>query len=234
MLAAIRREAAANGGEPLGIRRFEDQTGIARNAWRGRFWARWSDALHEAGLTPNNWNPATPKDELLAEIAALVRQLGHWPTRDEIDLARREGTRIVAASNIYRRLGTRAEQVAQVYEWATTRSDWADVATTLQPLIAFAHTPKSATLRPVVVGYVYLLKHGRHHKIGRSNSTGRRVYEIRLQMPERVDIVHEISTDDPEGIEAYWHRRFAAKRANGEWFNLSPDDVAAFKRRSYM
>lgn len=34
-------------------------------------------------------------------------------------------------------------------------------------------------------------------------------------MPEQAQTIHEIETDDPEGIEHYWHRRFDAKRARG-------------------
>jgi Meiotically up-regulated gene 113 len=58
----------------------------------------------------------------------------------------------------------------------------------------------------------------------------RRLSELGVTASVKHELAHEIKTDDPSGVEAYWHRRFQAQRMRGEWFKLSAADVRAFKR----
>ena len=55
--------------------------------------------------------------------------------------------------------------------------------------------------------------------MSKTNDTVRRGKELRIQLPEKCILIHSIKTDDPSGIETYWHGRFEEKRLNGEWFN---------------
>jgi hypothetical protein len=114
-------------------------------------------------------------------------------------------------------------------EWARANAGYEDVVAMIPNAVATSDAePKRAE------GFVYLIRSGPHYKIGRSDQLERRVKEIRIALPEAATLVHSIRTDDPTGIEAYWHKRFAERRANGEWFKLSNADIAAFKRRKYQ
>jgi hypothetical protein len=89
-----------------------------------------------------------------------------------------------------------------------------------------------------VTGYVYLalMKVGREKrfKIGKANLVEQRARQVGVNLPEDLELIHAISTDDAYGIEAYWHKRFADNRRGGEWFELTGDDVRVFKRRRFM
>ncbi|MBF0457543.1 MAG: GIY-YIG nuclease family protein [Nitrospirae bacterium] len=85
-------------------------------------------------------------------------------------------------------------------------------------------------------GFVYMVKeqYSKKYKIGKTFDVPRRHREINLELPGDLKKIHSIQTDDPAGIEAYWHKRFEKKRTKGEWFALSHDDIKAFKRRKFM
>src|ERR1700722_4740061 len=85
ILSEIQRLAKEN-GEPPGQKRFHRETGINDHEWRGRHWARWTDALAEAGFAPNEWVLRYGDDAVLASLAGLIRDLGRFPTYSETGL----------------------------------------------------------------------------------------------------------------------------------------------------
>jgi len=95
-------------------------------------------------------------------------------------------------------------------------------------------TNKGAKSKEPVAGIVYLLKAGPHFKIGKAINFEKRLGQIKLLLPDPVEVVHTIRAANPSAVESHWHRRFAAMRRNGEWFVLSDADVAEFKSVSQM
>ena len=234
ILSEIRRTAEANAGVPLGRDRFEKETGIGARDWEGRYWARWSDAVAEAGFNPNKMNTAYSDGVVFERYVAFIRKLGRMPVNNEMKIAARNGT-LPNPKTITAHFGRAAQVRARLRDYCIAHSGHDDILAILDEDKLRLHTGEAVTASPSpAIGSVYLVKSGRHYKIGRSNAAGRRRYEIDLQLPERTTMFHEIQTDDPEGIERYWHGRFANRRKNGEWFLLSADDVAAFRRRRFM
>ena len=233
IIAEIKRTAATNGGKPHGARRFATETGIKYSDWFGVHWARWGDALREAGLVANEFNSGYDAAELLGKYADLALELGRLPSGGDVRLKAR-GDSEFPSHNTFTRLGTKAEFVKQLGDYCRERGGYEAVLTLCdQYAVGSKSSADDADPEPVF-GVVYLLKSGRFYKVGRSNAAGRREYELAIQLPEKAKIVHAIRTDDPCGIEAYWHKRFDAKRQNGEWFALDAADVTAFKRRKFM
>lgn len=230
IVSEIKRLAKANGGIAVGWRRLETESGIKAHHW-GKYWARYGDAVKEAGLSPNAMTEAFTYEELLRYLVALAAEVGHIPTGAELVVRRTHDVEF-PSEKVFRRLGSKAEVVAKLAAYCESNG--------LQDVLEMCRMPVANTDAQRVVGgqtpdgHVYLIKSGKFYKIGFSVHAGARERQLAIQLPEAPATVHVIVTDDPPGIEAYWHRRFADKRKNGEWFALTPQDVAVFKRRKFM
>ncbi|HYM37448.1 MAG TPA: GIY-YIG nuclease family protein [Nitrospiraceae bacterium] len=236
ILQEIKRTAKTNGGKPFGQQRFESETGIKRYDWLGVHWARWGDAVREAGFAPNQFNSAYDKAELLDKYAKLAQELGRLPTAVDLRLKARRDSGF-PSHNTFTRIGSKSKLIEQLIDYCRNRKGYEDVVSLCE---AYTSTHRNLDVsdesdsQEVEIGFVYLTKSGRFYKIGKTNAAGRRERELALQLPEKATTVHVIRTDDPTGIEAYWHKRFGSKWKNGELFDLNAVDVAMFKRRKFM
>lgn len=104
ILNEIKRVTAENGGKPPGRLAFEAETGVKEHEWRGRHWARWSDAIREAGFEPNLKNAAYGETHLIEQLIELIREIGHFSTSSELKL-KATNNRDFPSETAFRRLG---------------------------------------------------------------------------------------------------------------------------------
>jgi len=234
ILDEIKRIAAANDGKPPGEKLFHSETGLREHEWRGKYWAKWTDAVREAGYEPNKWVEATQENLLLEKYILLIRELGRLPSNAEMKLRRHQDPSFPSMSP-FKRLG-KATLQAKAKDYCSTHIDYDDVLSLLDNVSLSKKVALQSLSRESEKddGFVYLMKSGRFYKIGRSVAVGQRERQLKIQLPNKAETVHSIRTDDPVGIETYWHKRFASKRKNGEWFELDRAEIGAFRRRKFM
>jgi hypothetical protein len=167
----------------------------------------------------------------------LIQELGEIPVEAQLRMKARSDCTFPSHS-VFSRLGPKPDRVAKVLELCRHGEGSANALRICESYQARSRYAGAESANeestPDPEGFVYLVKSGRYYKFGRSNAIGRRERELAIQLPDPTSTVHAIRTDDPVGIEAYWHKRFADKRKNGEWFALSNSEVAAFRRRRFM
>ncbi len=230
ILDEIRRTAKENGGQPLGVDRLKKETIIRDSDWK-KYWIRLSDAHKELGLVPQLFGVRKHSDvEMMMAIANFVKDKGAFPTASEWDF----GRDTVKWRVYQRRFGSKAEVARKLIDFCQALEGFEKVIELSKPIAIENEEEVQSSMNSRLLGHVYLLKSGKFYKIGKTNEVGRRNREINIELPEESKVIHSISTDDPAGIESYWHRRFAEKRKKGEWFELSLEDVRTFRKRSFM
>lgn len=235
IIEQIRLLAANNGGQTPGKKAFAKATGIKDADWLGKYWARWSDAVSEAGLSPNVMRSAYDKKFVADKFVSLIKELGRFPTNTEIRMKAHSDKSFPSHNVFTHHLGKQTDRAKFIKSYCEEKGGMDDVVEICLPHIK----PEPLVSDDIelgfhLTGYVYLLKSGKYYKIGSTNNPDRRQYEIGLQLPEKIHHIHSIETDDPSGIEAYWHNRFREKRMEGEWFDLQASDIKIFRRRKFM
>lgn len=228
ILEEIKRIARSNGGSAPGIAVFERETGIRNSDWFPHIWLRWSDALVEAGYAANSFQGAYNKDFLMEKFTALVKELGHVPVKGELLIKSKEDKTFPNEKVFYKE--GKDELLREVVSYCQRHPGNEEVLALCMEKLPHSDTRDAKKKAKVETGFVYLMRSGRHYKIGRTISVGSRERQLAIKIPISPTTVHSIETDDPNGVEAYWHKRFADKRGEGEWFDLSSEDIAAFKR----
>jgi hypothetical protein len=103
VLQEIKRTAKANHGTPLGIKRFARETGILESECIGVYWARWSDAVREAGLSPNQIPARISRATLIKLFVEVTKEMGRLPASSDLQLRRRTDNEFPSVSAYYRR-----------------------------------------------------------------------------------------------------------------------------------
>jgi hypothetical protein len=173
------------------------------------------------------------ENDVIEAFARLIERLGKWPTKSELEFEHNNND-LFPSEGVFRRLKKKKSLAVTILEYCNTHEALPIAASIARERVK-SEKPDSPHCRSPINGYVYMMKSGRRYKIGKTNSPSRRHREVRLDLPDPTHLVHTIETDDPTGIEAYWHKRFDSKRVRDtEFFELDASDVGAFKRRKYQ
>lgn len=194
IIAEIKRTAQHNDGVPLGIDRFREETGIEKKDWYGIYWAKWSDAQIEAELVPNQFStPAFEEEWIMEQVIDLIRELGHFPTRPEFKLKRRKDSNFPTDTTLRNRFGKKSEMAAKVSAYCDTKLNHSDVKEICSFIMDSGNNHQSvddlnSDVSSIKLGFVYLLRHDKVYKIGKSIDVTRRYKEIKLQMPYQIRV----------------------------------------------
>lgn len=192
-------------------------------------WAFYGELVNEAELPPNKFDKTKySHNELCEMFIEVIREKNKWPQRGVLDVKHHKDPNFPDSSTFYKKLGLTGDLAKTILEYIDDKKEYDDVIQICKAILVKFDIDDSKSKAGDKIGFVYLYKMGKVYKIGKTYNPIRREGELEIQLPEKAEPIHNIKTDDPSGIEAYWHKRFESKRKNGEWFNLDNRDIKAF------
>jgi hypothetical protein len=160
IIADIQRTASENGGVPLGIGGFRRECGISPGAWRGKYRRNWSDALKEAGFEANRPNEAHERSFLIFSLVQLTRKNGRFPTYVDMRMEK-VANKSFPDHMPLQNLGTLAERIELVRQYATDNAEYEDILKMLPPAHEADRVESQNEFAAATKdGFVYLALHG--------------------------------------------------------------------------
>jgi molybdopterin-biosynthesis enzyme MoeA-like protein len=113
IIAKIQRIANDVGKAP-GVAVFTQLSGVPQHCWYGKFWARWSDALAEAGYANNELQRRFSSDEVLTKVLEASLRMGKIPTNPEMKMIRSSDDTFPNPKTVAAHFGSRSELIEAI------------------------------------------------------------------------------------------------------------------------
>lgn len=229
-LKAVAQETGTTPGQGT----FAKKTGIRRHEWYGKYgWRNWGDLVADAGLEANSPPEKISNDQLCEALYGLTEELGAIPSMADLNIRGEDDPSFPARQTITKRLGSAHQRAVAVLRWAEATGLEGD---TVELFRGASRTEKTSRVAPSRTGWVYLMKQGQYHKLGKTNDTVRRGKELGRQAAEETTEIHAIETDDHHGLEKYWEDRWTKRgfHHRGEFYKLPSQEVASFRRMKHL
>lgn len=237
----LRQCAEERGGKTPSEKIFYEYAGIGIHNLKKLGYSNYGELVKDAGLVPNKFDKTKYNNKQLCKLFILaIRKKGKWPTRGDLDVLHNKTSSFPDSSTFYKSLGLvkTGDLARKIIEYIHKRKGYNDIVSICDSNLEKLEDRNGIPDKDIQGrkhGWVYLLKstllHSTVYKIGKTNDLRRRVIELNQPSNDQ-ELIHPIETDDPEGIESYWHKRFDNKRYKNkkEWFLLKPYDIQSFKR----
>jgi len=237
VLSKIKEWSRENGDSTPSEKVFFEYAGIGIHDLKKLGWSYYGALVKEAGLKPNKFDKTKYSKKNLTDLFInTIREENKWPTRGELDVKHYHNQNFPNYATFVNQLGLTGDIARSILDQVKYKKGFEDIEKICSLVAEKYKKDEIGRNDHQTVGEVYMFKYVNQSqpiKVGRSNDSFRRGIELSAGAHDRLELIYNIKTDDPEGIEKYWHnrfRRFGREELANEWFKLKPDDIKAFKR----
>ena len=140
--------------------------------WFGKYWASYGQAVEEAGFASNKLQEAYGVEALNIRFIELIREIGKIPVKGELLLKRWQDSSF-PNEKVFSRCGSKNERIRRVLEYCRSHSGFEDVIQICEQTSLSSEGTPADKPHDGDIGYVYLIKSGKHYKIGKPPRTQR-------------------------------------------------------------